>query len=68
MYFNMVQQLICKTVTWLHRASFLGQALLVKMLITLEPHGMFGSNLIYYCILTLSILGSSSFSENAYNS
>ena len=31
-----------------------GQALLVKMLITLEPHGIFGSNFVYLCILTLS--------------
>ena len=31
-----------------------GQALLVKMIITLEPHGEFGSNFVYLCILTLS--------------
>ena len=31
-----------------------GRALLVKMLITLEPHGIFGSNFVYLCILTLS--------------
>ena len=31
-----------------------GQALLVKMLITLEPHGIFGSNFVYLCNLTLS--------------
>ena len=31
-----------------------GQALLVKMLITLEPHGIFGSNFAYLCIYTLS--------------
>ena len=31
-----------------------GQAVLVKMLITLEPHGIFGSNFVYLCILTLS--------------
>ena len=31
-----------------------GQAILVKMLITLEPHGIFGSNFVYLCILTLS--------------
>ena len=30
------------------------QAFLVKMLITLEPHGIFGSNFVYVCILTLS--------------
>ena len=31
-----------------------GGALLVKMLITLEPHGIFGSNFVHLCILTLS--------------
>ena len=31
-----------------------GQALLVKMLITLEPQGIFGSNFVHLCILTLS--------------
>ena len=31
-----------------------GQALLVKMLIPLEPCGAFGSNFVYLCILTLS--------------
>ena len=60
-----------------------GQALLVKMLITLEPHGIFGSNFVYLCILTLSshwyekrrrgsteyhFGRSSSFGENAHNS
>ena len=30
------------------------QAFLVKMLITLEPHGIFGLNFVYSCILTLS--------------
>ena len=30
------------------------QALLVKMLITLEQDGIFGSNLVYLCILVLS--------------
>ena len=54
MYFNIVQQLVCKTVTRLHRASFWGRVLLVKKLITLEPHGILGSNFVYYCILTLS--------------
>ena len=28
-----------------------GRALLVKMIITLEPHGIFGSNFVYLCIL-----------------
>ena len=60
-----------------------GQALLVKMLITLEPHGIFVSNFVYLCILTLSShwyknrkrgfiehhFGRSSFfGENAHNS
>ena len=31
-----------------------GRTLLVKMLITLEPHGIFGSNFVHLCILTLS--------------
>ena len=31
-----------------------GRALLVKMLITLEPDCIFGSNFVYLCILTLS--------------
>ena len=30
-----------------------GRARLVKMLITLEPHGIFGSNFVYLCIFTL---------------
>ena len=33
---------------------FAGQALLVKMLIPLEPCGAFGSNFVNLCILTLS--------------
>ena len=33
---------------------FAGLALLVKMLITLEPCGSFGTNFLYLCILTLS--------------
>ena len=31
-----------------------GRALLVKMLITLEPDGIFGSNFVNLCIFTLS--------------
>ena len=31
-----------------------GRALLVKMPITPELHGIFGSNFVYLCILTLS--------------
>ena len=30
------------------------RAHLVKLLITLEPHGIFGSNFVHLCILTLS--------------
>ena len=33
---------------------FAGQVLLVKMVITLEPHGIFASNFVQLCILTLS--------------
>ena len=33
---------------------FAGRAVLVKLLITLEPHVLFGSNFVYLCILTLS--------------
>ena len=55
---------------------------LVKLLINLEPHGIFGSNFAYLCILILSshcsdmqngaehqfqIVRSRNFSENAYN-
>ena len=40
--FNIAQTLVCKMVTRLHLASFWSdQGILVKMLITLEPHGMF---------------------------
>ena len=60
-----------------------GQSLFVKMLITLEPRGAFGSNFAYLCILTLSrhwyakllrgftghhFRGLTSFSENAHSS
>ena len=31
-----------------------GGALLVKMLISMEPRGAFDSNFVYFCILTLS--------------
>ena len=31
-----------------------GRALLVKTLINLEPHGIFGSNFVYLCILTVA--------------
>ena len=31
-----------------------GQALMVEMLKTLQPHGIFGSNVVYLCILILS--------------
>ena len=32
---------------------FAGRPLLVKILITLEPHGIFRSKFAYFCILTL---------------
>ena len=54
MYFNIVQPLVCKTVTRLHLASFVRSSSLMKMFITLEPFGLFGSNFAYKCILTLS--------------
>ena len=41
LYFNTVQPLVCETVTRLHRASILPVRLLVKMLKTLGPHGVF---------------------------
>ena len=33
---------------------FAGRALLVKMLITLEPHDIFGSTVVYYYIIFLT--------------
>ena len=33
---------------------FAGRALLVKMLITLEPDGIFGSNFVYFCIFNMA--------------
>ena len=41
LFFNTVQPLVCETVTRLHRASILPARLLVKMLKTLGPHGVF---------------------------
>ena len=38
----------------MQKGDMAGRALLVKMLITLEPHGIFGSNFVYLCSLTLS--------------
>ena len=32
-----------------------GRALLVKMLITLEPHGIFGSNFVFYVLFKLCL-------------
>ena len=49
-----VQPLVCKPVTRLHEHHLTGRALLMKMLITLEPRGMFSSNFVYLFILTLS--------------
>ena len=79
MYFNIVQPLVYKKVTII----LAGQTLLVKMLITLVPHGIFCLNCVYLCILTLSshcyekmwrgltehhFGWSISFGENAHNS
>ena len=50
MYFNIVKPLVLKNVEASHSIIFAGRALLVKMLITLEPHGIFGSNYGYLCI------------------
>ena len=51
MYFNIAQPLVCKKGDEASPSIILaGQALLVKMLITLEPHGIFGSNFAYLCI------------------
>ena len=36
------------------RIILAGQALLVKILITIEPHGIFGLNFVHICILTSS--------------
>ena len=55
MYFNIVQPLVCKNCDAASPSIILaGRALLVKMRITHEPHGIFGSNFVYSCILTLS--------------
>ena len=45
-----------------------GQALIVKMLITLEPHGIFGSNFILLGFTEQNFGRSSPFSENAHYS
>ena len=55
MYFNIVQPPAMQNGDEASPSIILaGQALLVKMLITLEPHGIFASNFVYLCILTLS--------------
>ena len=55
MYFYIVQPLPCKTVTRPSPSIILaGRALLVQMLKTLEPRGIFTSNFVYLCTLTLS--------------
>ena len=41
LYFNIVQTLVCETGTRLHRASIWPAKLLVKMLKTVGPHGVF---------------------------
>ena len=68
-YFDIVQTFVCKTVTRLCQASFWPVEILSEnvhkhwaprlarrgqMLITLEPHGIFWSNLAYLYILILS--------------
>ena len=55
MYFNIVQPLVCKTVTRFHLASLVGQALLMKMLITLEPCGIFSSKFVYINIVQMLV-------------
>ena len=49
-YLNIVQPLVCKALMRLRRASIIlvGRGLLVKMLITLEPHGIFRSNFAFF--------------------
>ena len=55
-YFNSVQPLVCKQKSDEASSSIIlaSQALLVKILITLEPRGAYGSNFEYLCISTLS--------------
>ena len=54
MYYKIVQPLVCKKNDEASPSIILaGPALLVKMIITLEPHGIFGSNFVYLGILTL---------------
>ena len=40
-YYNIVQPLVCKKVTMLPSIIFARRGISVKMLITLEPHGVF---------------------------
>ena len=55
MYFNIVQPLVLKKGDEASPSIIsAGQALFVKMLITLELHGIFGSNFVFLCISTLS--------------
>ena len=54
-YFNIVQPPVRKKCDEASPSIILaGRVLLVKMLITLEPDGIFGSNFIYLRILTFS--------------
>ena len=53
MYFHIVQLLVCKGDVATSSIILADCALLVKMLITLVPHGIFCSNFVYLCILTL---------------
>ena len=48
LHFNIVQPLVCETVTRLYRASIWPFKLLVKMLKTLGPHGVFCMLIYYY--------------------
>ena len=59
MYFNVVQPVIGMPKGDEASPSIIlaGQALLVKMFITLEPHGIFGSNFVHLCISTFSTTG-----------
>ena len=53
-FFNIVQPGMQKGDEASPSINLAGRALLVKMLINLEQHGIFGSNFVYSCILTLS--------------
>ena len=54
MYLNIVQPWYEKGDKAPTSIILAGRALLVKMLITLKPHGIFSSNFVCLCILTVS--------------